>query len=333
MACEQCEAYTLEIEDLQIEIEELQEAQDAGVTFAEELEADLETEKAEKEKHETNVFRERHKSDKLKETIEATEAEVKKKLRKIAEVEKSLEEARKKGDEGKNDVIRLEREKDKIEMEVRMMESKLDDKTEAMELMEEQQVFYEEEVDNYTRMLEQAQDEMKELQVKESMQKEKINKLEAEIARKEGMVYKPPEVAEVKLSGLDAACAKLEKAKMVREQMKEFVESAKCTGEETPEERAKRKSNLRAIKRLMTMKNGYSAKDSLSTRSWIRLKKHMKEVQNIMEEEQGMALFSLVRKKSVYATLTLPLARWTKIKDNLSILLKRMAISGEEEDA
>merc|ERR1711953_326158 len=114
--------------------------------------------------------------------------------------------------------------------------------------------------------------------------KQKYNEAQAEIARKDGLIYKMPPIEEIEETALDKTFDKMQKSKQVRDQMKEFINDSLAGADETPEEREKRRAKLRAVKRMMTMRNGYSAKDSASKRRWLILRKYMKDVCEILAD-------------------------------------------------
>merc|ERR1712083_304575 len=64
----------------------------------------------------------------------------------------------------------------------------------------------------------------------------------------------------------------------------------------------------RTVKRLMKLRNGYSAADSES-------KRH--------------ALFSVIRSKCVYTKQTKPQMHWQQIKDNLTVLANKMRLKSD----
>merc|ERR1712154_34846 len=104
----------------------------------------------------------------------------------------------------------------------------------------------------------------------------------------------------------------MQKDKLVRQQMKEFIDSSLVQDgkEETEEEREKRRATLRTVKRLMKLRNGYSATDSESKRHWNLLRKNMKQTSRIMQESKGNAFFSIIRSKSVYVKQSKPQMHW-----------------------
>merc|ERR1712150_234590 len=242
-----------------------------------------------------------------------------------------LEEARSKGESGKEEVRRLEAEKSKVERTLRCLKAKLEDKEEAMELMEEQRVYFEEEIESYSRMVEESTAEMKELQVELQELKKSYHKLEAELAKKDGLIYKMPPQEEIKTSSLDKTFDKMQKDKLVRQQMKEFIDSSIVQDgmEESEEQREKRRATLRTVKRLMKLRNGYSAADSESKRHWNLLRKNMKRTSIIMQASKGNALFSVIRSKCVYTKQTKPQMHWQQIKDNLTVLANKMRLKSD----
>merc|ERR1712228_411837 len=181
-------------------------------------------------------------------------------------------------------------------------------------------------------MVEKSRSEMKELQVELMTLKQKYNEAKAEIARKDGLIFKMPPMEEIEETALDKTFDKMQKSKQVRDQMKEFINDSLAGADETPEEREKRRANLRAVKRIMQMRNGYSAKDSHSKRKWLQLRRYMKDISELMGEQKGKALFDVIRKKSVYVKQTIPQMRWSQIKDNMTILTTKMRIARGAED-
>merc|ERR1712025_375349 len=101
--------------------------------------------------------------------------------------------------------------------------------------------------------------------------------------------------------------------------------------EESEEQREKRRATLRTVKRLMKLRNGYSAADSESKRHWNLLRKNMKGTSIIMQASKGNALFSVIRSKCVYTKQTKPQMHWQQIKDNLVVLANKMRLSKEKD--
>merc|ERR1712038_230466 len=93
-----------EYDNLQAELNEmtddhiqLQEECDAQETLAEELQQDIETEKAEKDKIKNQHYRDRQRSMILTQKIEEHKSQIKDSNKKLMQINRDLEEARQKG--------------------------------------------------------------------------------------------------------------------------------------------------------------------------------------------------------------------------------------------
>merc|ERR1712076_365181 len=104
---------------------QLQEEWDAQQTLSEELEADLESEKVEKEEIKENHYRERQRSMILVQQIEEHKVQVKSNRAKLLQINQDLEKAKGLGEEGKKEVRRLEKEQTKVTRELRLLNAKL----------------------------------------------------------------------------------------------------------------------------------------------------------------------------------------------------------------
>merc|ERR1711971_191976 len=96
--------------------------------------------------------RERQKSISVSNLFSLSQEEIKRKEEELTKIEEALSQAKQEGEEGKKKALDLEKQKEVAEKDLNHVKTRLEDKSDHLQLLKEQQMYYEEIISDYSRL-------------------------------------------------------------------------------------------------------------------------------------------------------------------------------------
>lgn len=241
----------------------VQEALDAHSQLAEDLEEQLKEEEETRKKATLDHHRQNQRSISIANALTAGQEELKQKQSKLNDIEELLAKAKLEGEEGKKKVEDLTKQRQVADNDISQLKIRMEDRSSHLQLLKEQQMYYELEIAEYARLAKVTKKQMIILQVENRRLKPNRGKKK----KKEK-------------TAADITLQQMKKNKAVMDKMKHLMEDAFSSPDDnlSLEEREKRKIMVSVITRMMVLKNGFSASDPFEKRMWLKLKKNMKSV-------------------------------------------------------
>jgi len=246
----------------------VQEELEAHTQLAEDLEDQLKDSEELRNRTRLQQQRETQRSIIVANQFQVGQQELKEKQKKLLEIEDALLAAKAEGEEGKKKAQELVLKKQLLDRDLKDLSGRLNDKSDHLRLLKEQQMYYEEEIAEYARLARTTKRQMIILTAEN-------RRLKPQYANKKKK-KREKNTAELALE-------KMRKNKQVMDKMKDLMEDAFAPPKDgnvgiTTEEREKRKVIIKVITKMMVHRNGYSATDPFEKRMWLKLRKNMNYV-------------------------------------------------------
>lgn len=152
--------------------------------------------------------------------------------------------------------------------EVRILKVMLEDKNEALELLEEQQEIYIEDAEEAVLNLESVSGDYDKVHSEFTQLKVDYENVKSEHVRQTGIIIKYRACAEIKSNLLQDALKKMKVTQNDRSLTRNLVTEILHANGKTEEERKERRAKIKILKRMMVNVKGYSSQDCSSIKRW-----------------------------------------------------------------